>query len=152
MGAARYAAGSRYFRPACFLPSNVRTNKVPGLVIIASGEQVHIYAIETEQAASKHLMPEWFGQLHKWRSTMTKSLILGAAMALALSTGAAMAQEGNDAQNLFNGSPTLFNEYAHGDFATRPGAVQLGGGTHGTYSVQSRQFSPAPDGNDGGGN
>ena len=80
---------------------------------------------------------------------MSKSLILGAVMALALGTGAAMAQEGN-AQNLFNGSPSLFNEFARGAYATAPGA-QLGGQARGTYAVQSHQLSPAPDGSDGGG-
>ena len=81
---------------------------------------------------------------------MTKSLILGAAMALALGTGAAMAQEGN-AQNLFSGSPSLFNDFARGAYATGPGAAQVGGQARGTYSVQSHQLSPAPDGSDGGG-
>ena len=80
---------------------------------------------------------------------MTKSLILGALMALSLGAGTAMAQEGN-AQNLFNGSPALFNELAHGDFATRPGS-QVGGAAQGTYSVQTHSLSPAPDGSDGGG-
>jgi hypothetical protein len=116
-------------------------------VIIELHEKVHIPAIETRQAASKHPMPEWFGHLHKRRSTMTKSLILATVMALTLGTGAAMAQ---DAQNLFNGSPGLFNEFTHGDFATRQGSL-VGGAGQGTYSVQSHQVSPAPDGSDGGG-
>jgi hypothetical protein len=81
---------------------------------------------------------------------MTKSLILAAVMALPLGTGVAMAQEGN-AQNLFNGSPSLFNQFAHGDFATRPGS-QFSAPGRGTYSVQSHRLSPAPDGSDGGGN
>jgi len=81
---------------------------------------------------------------------MKKSLILATVMALSLGTGVAMAQEG-DAQNLYNGSPRVFNEYTHGDFATRLG-TQFGGVGRGTYSVQSRQLTPAPDGSDGGGN
>jgi hypothetical protein len=80
---------------------------------------------------------------------MTKSLILSAVMAVSLGTGVAMAQEGN-AQNLFNGSPNLFNEYARGSFATRPG-TQFSGPGRATYSVQTHQLSPAPDGSDGGG-
>jgi hypothetical protein len=71
-------------------------------------------------------------------------------MALTLGTGAAMAQEGN-AQNLFNGSPSLFNEFTQGDFATRPGSL-VGGAGQGSYSVRSHQLTPAPDGSDGGGN
>jgi hypothetical protein len=82
---------------------------------------------------------------------MTKSLILGAVMALALGTGAAMAQEGSDAQNLFDGSPRIFNQFAHGDFATRPSAAVSTAIGRGAYSVQSHQLSPAPDGSDGGG-
>jgi hypothetical protein len=96
-------------------------------------------------------MPERFGHLHKRSGKMTKSLILGAVMALALGGGAAMAQDGNDAQNLFNGSPKVFNEFAHGDFATRP-SPEIGAALgRGAYSVQTHQLSPAPDGSDGGG-
>jgi hypothetical protein len=80
---------------------------------------------------------------------MTKSLILSAVMALSLGTGAAMAQEG-DAQALFNGSPRVFNQFAHGAFATGQGWLP-GGAAQGSYSVQSHQFTPAPDGSDGGG-
>jgi hypothetical protein len=83
---------------------------------------------------------------------MTKSLILGAVMALALGTGAAMAQEGGgDTQNLFDGSPRVFNEFAHGDFATRQTPPISTAGGRGAYSVQTHQLSPAPDGSDGGG-
>jgi hypothetical protein len=81
---------------------------------------------------------------------MTKSLILATVMARILGTGAAMAQEGN-AQNLFNGSSSLFNEFTHGDFATRPGSL-VGGAGQGTYAVRSHLLTPAPDGSNGGGN
>jgi hypothetical protein len=80
---------------------------------------------------------------------MTKSLILSAVMALSLGAGAAMGQEG-DAQALFNGSPRVFNQFSHGDYATSTG-WQVGGKGQGTYSVQTQTLSPAPDGSDGGG-
>ena len=80
---------------------------------------------------------------------MTKSLILAAAMALTLGAGAAMAQEG-DAQNLFNGSPQVFNQFSHGALSTSTG-WQVGGTGRGVYSVQTQKLVPAPDGSDGGG-
>jgi hypothetical protein len=119
-------------------------------LIIDLREQVYIIGVETEQAASNYLMPEWFGHLHDRRSAMTKSLTLAAVMAVTLSAGAAMAQE-STAQNLFNGSPSVFNEFSHGDFATRPGTL-VGGAGQGSYAVQSHQLTPAPDGSDGGAN
>jgi hypothetical protein len=96
-------------------------------------------------------MPEWFGHLHKRRSTMTKSLILGAAMALALGVGTAMAQEANEVQNLFDGSPKVFNEFVHGDFATRQSPAISPTAGRGAFSVQTHQLSLAPDGSDGSG-
>jgi hypothetical protein len=129
---------------------NKSTNHVLKLAIIAPREQIYIPAIETKRAASNNRCPKWFGHLQKRRSTMTKSLILSAVMAISLGSGAAMAQEGG-AQNLFNGSPRVFNEFARGDFATRLGTLG-GGAAQGTYAVRSHQLTPAPDGSDGGGN
>ena len=81
---------------------------------------------------------------------MTKSLILATVMALTLGTGAAMAQEG-DAQNLYDGSPKVFNEIARGALATHNN-WQVGAGAQGTFAVQHQKLVPAPDGSDGGGN
>ena len=70
---------------------------------------------------------------------MTKSFILAAAMALTLGSGAAMAQEG-DAQNRYDGSPRVFNEYSHGAFETRP-TWQANGAGRAAYSVQTQHLS-----------
>ena len=85
-----------------------------------------------------------------------KTLMLAAVAALSIGTGAAMAQEG-DAQNLFNGSPRIFNEFAHGTYFSTgtgsqfAGAAQVRTSRSVTMFGQSRVLSPAPDGSDGGG-
>jgi hypothetical protein len=88
----------------------------------------------------------------------TKTLMLAAIAALSIGTGAAMAQEG-DAQNLFNGSPRVFNEFAQGKFASGPSsfaanfaAAQPGAQNSRSVTMfgQSGSLIPAPNGSDGG--
>src|SRR6516164_4457248 len=75
---------------------NSRKNPVHDLAVIFPRERGHVAVHRNRTSGFEFPMPEWFGHLHKRRSTMTKSLILGAAMALALGAGTAMAQEANE--------------------------------------------------------
>ena len=81
----------------------------------------------------------------------TKTLVLVTIAALSIGTGAAIAQEG-DAQNLFNGSPRVFNEFAHGTYFANSTVPQVGGQTSRSVTMfgQSRALNPAPSGGDGG--
>jgi len=89
-----------------------------------------------------------------------KTLMLATVAALSIGTGAAMAQKG-DAQNLYNGSPRVFNDIASGTyFTTGPGAYAANSATP-RLGAQTSRTAPmfgqlhvlpwAPDRSAGGG-